>query len=130
MLAVPIPVQMNLRYVRNGPKPRQKDGPVVVNYQKYALKITKIRSRKITCCEKNLPGTVFFAEWLQASSSTQTSSISVPVAKEMPGGPAAVAFGDIETRSVPTASKATAVIARSQLKFRSIRKHISNYRHD
>lgn len=71
--------------------------------------------------EMNLPGTVFFSVWLQATSSRQMSSMRALVATEIPGDPTAVAFGDMETRSATTASKSTEVISRSQAKIRSIR---------
>lgn len=135
MLAVPIPVQRNLTYDMSGPKPRQKEGPVVVNDNKCisayirfsdgiktepaSVKRKKLQSVKAGIRPLNLPGTFFFSVQLQVTSSRQTSSIRVLVAMEQPGDPTAVAFGDTETSSAIVSSP-TGVIANSQAAIRSI----------
>lgn len=116
---------MNLKYDINGPKPKQKDGPVVTNYSRCNSACIKliIEAHKWTL---TLPGTLFLSDWHQATSSRQTSSMRALVAMEMPGELPAVAFGDTKSRSATPASSCTGVMARSHAEIRSIRKNMLN----
>lgn len=121
-----MPVQLNLRYDRSGPKPRQKEGPVVVNNNRFITVMVKEptaapRQKEPTLTwSLDLPGTDFFSMLFQATSSRQMSSIKVLVTTEMPGAPTAEALWDMGTRSAAVVSKPTWGITRSQAEIRSI----------